>query len=163
MTRVHFTVEIDAPAESVWKVISDPANLPNWDRHIVAVDGVPADGLKVGVRYTTVMGFMGVHARVAARVLEWDPPRRAAIQLTGIVDATVVSTVTALRGHRCRLGHDVDFEFRGGTIGRFAARSMRLVGGAQLALRHGTLAQKRQIESSWGGRSRAARQRHRDQ
>ena len=42
----------------------------------------------------------------------------------------------------------MDYRFRGGPLGGFAARSLRLVGGPQLALRHGTLAQKRQIEAT---------------
>ena len=41
----------------------------------------------------------------------------------------------------------VEYRFRGGPLGELVAGSLRLVGGAQFALRHGTLAQKREIES----------------
>ena len=44
MTIVAFAVEIDAPPERVWEVVSNPANLPHWDRHIVRVEGVPPAG-----------------------------------------------------------------------------------------------------------------------
>jgi hypothetical protein len=40
----------------------------------------------------------------------------------------------------------VNYQFRGGPLGKLAARSLRMIGGAGLALRHGALAQKRQIE-----------------
>src|SRR2546425_967993 len=43
MSVVQVSVDVDAPPESVWAIVSDPRNLPRWDRRIVAVDGVPAE------------------------------------------------------------------------------------------------------------------------
>jgi uncharacterized membrane protein len=146
MSVVTVSVEVDAAAERVWEVISDPRNLPQWDRHIVHVDGVPATGLREGTRYVTEMRFMGVRANIRAQVLEWNPPRRATFQLRGVLEGRVTSTVEPLGPDRCRLEHIVDYRFKGGPIGALAARSLRLVGGARFALRRGTLAQKREIE-----------------
>jgi uncharacterized membrane protein len=144
---VEFGVDVDAPAERTWAVVGDPTNLPHWDRHIVRVTGVPPDGLGADLEYVTEMRFMGVHARVRAHVLEWDPPRRARIRLQGVLDATVTSTVEALGTDRSRLEHVVEYRFRGGPLGDLAARSLALVGGAQYALRRGTIAQKHEIEA----------------
>jgi uncharacterized membrane protein len=146
MTFVRASVDIDAPPDRVWDVVSDPRNLPLWDRHVDAVLGVPPEGVKRGTRYTTVMRFMSVHANVGAEVLELDPPRFGRVRLSGLLDATVTTRIDPLDGNRSRLEHEVDYRFRGGPIGRLAARSLRLIGGAGLALRHGALAQKRQIE-----------------
>jgi len=146
VTAVEFGVEIDAPPENAWAVISDPRNLSQWDRHIVTVHGVPPGGLGAGARYVTEMRFMAVRAKIECRVTEWEPPTRVVIRLEGLLDATVATTITPLRGNRCRLEHEVDYGFRGGALGNIAARSLRLIGGAQLALRHGTLKQKREIE-----------------
>lgn len=143
---VEVLVEVEAPAERVWAVVSDPRNLSHWDRHVESVEGVPAAGLAEGVRYTTVMRFMAVRGHVAAEVLEFEPPHRAVIMLTGLLDAIVTTTVEPLPGDRSLLKHVIDYHFRGGFLGDFAARSLQLLGGAQLALRHGTLAQKREIE-----------------
>lgn len=146
MTVVSFAVDVDAAPEDVWSVVADPRHLPHWDRHIADVEGLPSDGLHEGAAYTTVMRFMGVRARVAAKVIAWDPPRHAVIRLSGLVDATVTTSVSDLGEGRSRLRHDVDYRFRGGPLGDLAARSVALVGGAQYALRHGVLAQKREIE-----------------
>lgn len=151
MNVVSVEVEVDAPPEAVWEVVSDPRNLPHWDRHIVRVTGVPATGLAEGLRYVTEMRFMAFHARVGAEVLEWEPPRRATIRLSGILDATVTSTVDPLGDGRSRLEHVVRYRFRGGPFGEIAARSLALVGGDHYALRHGTLAQKREIEERGAG------------
>jgi uncharacterized protein YndB with AHSA1/START domain len=150
VTVVSVAVEVDAPPALVWEVVSDPANLPHWNRHIVRVAGVPEAGLDRGMTYETEMRFLGVHGRVQAQVLEWEPPRRASIRLAGLLDATVTSTVDPLDGGRSRLEHVVEYRFHG-ALGDVAAASLRLVGGAHFALRRGTLAQKHEIE----GRSRA--------
>lgn len=146
MSVVTASIEIDAPAERVWEIISDPRSLVHWDRHIVRVTGVPPGGLDEGVRYVTEMRFFAVRAKVRATVLEWDPPHRATFQLVGLLDATVTSTVEPLEDGRCRLEHVVEYSFRGGPLGNIAARSLRLVGGAQYALRRGIAMQKREIE-----------------
>jgi carbon monoxide dehydrogenase subunit G len=146
MSVVTVSVEVDAPAERVWEAISDPRNLSQWDRHIAGVESVPATGLREGTRYVTEMKFLGVRAKIRVHVLEWDPPRRAKFRLRGVLEGTVTSTVEPLGPGRTRLEHVVDYRFKGGPIGALAARSLRMVGGAQYALRHGTLAQKREIE-----------------
>ena len=146
VTRVEFDVVVDAPPEAVWEVISDPRRLPYWDRHIVRVEGVPTGGLREGVRYTTEMRFFAVRTTIDGEVLEWDPPNRCTIRLTGLLEATVISTIEPLAGDRSLLEHVVDYRLRGGPLGEVAARSLGRMGGAHLALRHGTLAQKRDIE-----------------
>jgi uncharacterized protein YndB with AHSA1/START domain len=147
VTRAEFDVVVDAPPEAVWEVISDPRRLPHWDRHIVRVEGVPAGGLLEGMRYTTEMRFFAFRSTIDGEVLEWDPPRRSTIRLTGLLEATVTSTIEPLAGgDRSLLEHTVDYRFRGGPLGEIAARSLARMGGAHLALRHGTLAQKRDIE-----------------
>jgi len=146
VTLVSVGVEVEAPPEEVWAVVSDPLNLAHWDRHIESVEGAPEDGLHVGATYTTVMRFLHVHARVNTEVLEWSPPFRAKFRLAGLLAAVVTTTVAPLPGGRSHLEHEVDYRFRGGLIGELAARSLRLLGGPQFALRHGTMAQKREIE-----------------
>jgi uncharacterized protein YndB with AHSA1/START domain len=146
---VSVEVEVEAPPDAVWEVVSDPRNLSHWDRHVESVEGIPASGLSAGVTYLTVMRFVTVRARVHAEVIEWQPPHLSMIRLSGLLDAEVTTTVEPLPGERSLLEHVVEYHFRGGPLGEFAARSLRMIGGPQFALRHGTLAQKREIESRW--------------
>ena len=148
MTVAEVSLELDAPPEIAWQVAADPRNLPHWDKHIVSVS-VPTEALAPGVRYTVTMGFMSVRTKVRCEVLEWEPPWRSRVRLRGVLDATVTTSIASLPYDRCMLRHEVDYVFRG-PLGRFAAASLNAVGGAQLALRHGTLAQKREIESRVG-------------
>jgi uncharacterized protein YndB with AHSA1/START domain len=141
------SVEVDAPPERVWEVAADPRNLPRWERNIASIEDVPPDGLKKGSSYTVVMKFLAVRARIHADVLEWSPPGYACVRLSGLLDATVRTTITPIAGGRTRLEHDVEYSFRGGALGDLAARSLGVVGGATLALKLGTLAQRHEIES----------------
>lgn len=147
MTRVETSVHVAAPPERVWAVVSDPRNLPRWDRRVVRVEGVPEGGLREGATYTTVLRFMAVRATVRAEVLAWEPPHRAMVRLSGpMVEATVTTTVEPAGGASI-LRHEVEYRFRGGPLGEVAARSLEIVGGAYLAVRHGALAQKRDAEA----------------
>jgi uncharacterized protein YndB with AHSA1/START domain len=145
MTTVEFSVEVDAPPGRVWEVTSDPANLPHWDRHIESVRVQP-DGLAIGVRYEVMMRFMAFRSTIAAEVLEWEPPWRAVIQLSGLLEATVSTSIAALPHERSVLRHEITYRFRG-PFGGIGAQSIQAVGGSQLALKRGVLAQKREIEA----------------
>lgn len=145
MTTVEFSVEVDAPPETVWRIASDPRNLPQWDKHIVRVS-MPKRGMGLGARYDVVMGFMGVHTTVRATVLEWEPPWHSSIRLEGLLDATVTTSVASLPFDRSVLRHEVTYRFRG-PLGGLGAASLNAMGGAQYALRHGVLAQRREIEA----------------
>jgi hypothetical protein len=144
MTTAEFSVEVEASVDATWQIASDPRNLPQWDRHIVRVD-LPEGGMQRDAAYEVVMGLMGVHTTVHATVLEWEPPWRSSVKLTGLLEATVTTSVATLPFDRSMLRHEVTFRFRG-PFGRFGAAGLNAMGGAQYALRRGVLEQKREIE-----------------
>jgi uncharacterized protein YndB with AHSA1/START domain len=145
MSTAEFSVEVDAPAERVWEVVSNPANIPHWERHVVSVR-LPEERLGVGSTYSVVMAFMGVRVRVRGEILRWEPPSHATIRLRGPLDATIDTSVGTLPRGRSVLRHEVTYTFRG-PLGRVVAAGLAAVGGAQLGIRRGTLGQKRQIEA----------------
>ena len=84
-----------------------------------------------------------------AEVLEWEPPWRAVIRLSGLLEATVTTAIASLPFERSVLRHEVTYRFRG-PLGGIGAQSIQAVGGSQLALKRGVLAQKREIEEELG-------------
>lgn len=146
MSVVEASVEIDASPKRVWEVVADPRNLPNWDHHIVAVEGVPPGGLTEGTRYQTWVRFMGVRARADVEVVTLEPERYAKVRLGGILDGTVETWLDPLGDDRTTLRHRIEYRFIGGPLGRMAARGVKLLG-ASFLLRRGAVAQKRQAES----------------
>lgn len=144
MSTAEFSVEVEASPEEVWAVVSDPRNIPSWDRHVVNVR-IPDGSFGLGSTYTVVMSFMGVRVTVRGEIVRWEPPSHAAIRLLGPLDATIETSVASLPRERSLLRHEVTYTFRG-PLGGIVATGVNAVGGAQLGIRHGTLAQKRQIE-----------------
>ncbi|MDP8955815.1 MAG: SRPBCC family protein [Actinomycetota bacterium] len=145
MSVVEVEVDVEAPLDAVWKVVSDPKNLPRWNRHIVSVEGVPDDGLRKGSAYTTHVSFMGVHATINAKVVELRPPEYARVQLSGLIDGTVETWLEHREGGKTRLRHRIDYRFKGGPLGAFAARAVSAMGAARL-LRRGARSQKAHAE-----------------
>jgi uncharacterized protein YndB with AHSA1/START domain len=145
MSVVNASVEIDAPPEKVWTVVSDPRNLPRWDRHIVRVEGVPKAGIKEGSQYATTVRFMGVRAGARSTVVELRPNRYAKVHVRGALDADVETWLDPLDGGRTRLRHRVNFRFKGGPLGELAARAVNALGAPSL-LKRGVEEQKRQAE-----------------
>jgi hypothetical protein len=145
MTTAEFSVEVEASPKRVWKVVSDPRNIPYWEKHVVHV-AVPDGELGLGSTYTVKMSFMGVRVTVRGEIVAWEPPAHATIRLLGPLDATIQTSVASLPRGRSVLRHEVTYAFRG-PLGRVVAAGLNAVGGAQLGIRHGTLAQKRQIEA----------------
>jgi uncharacterized membrane protein len=131
----------------VWRVVSDPRNLPRWNRYILAVHQAPEDGPSEGDRYWTEMGGFGVRFRIRADVLEIDPNRYSKIRLTGPIRAVVQTRIHPAGPRRSRLEHQVDYDVPGGPIGSVVGRVLRRLGAAAM-LRRGVRAQKRQIEGS---------------
>lgn len=146
MTQIRESAFVDAPPDEVWAVVSDPRNLPRWNRYIRSVHGVSEDGLKEGDRYWTEMGGFGVRFRINAHVEEADPPRYSKIRLTGPLEAIVQTWIHPAGRRRSRLEHQVDYHVPGGPVGSVLARVLRHLG-ANVMLRRGVRAQKRQVEA----------------
>ncbi len=138
-------MDVDRPREDVWKIVSDPRNLPRWNRHVVSVEGVPQDGLGEGSKYTTHVSFMGVHAKADAKVVELRPPEYAKVRLSGLAEGTVETWLEPRDGRSTRLRHRIDYRFKGGPLGAFAARAVSKMGAGRL-LRRGAESQKTQAE-----------------
>lgn len=147
MSVVQTSVEVQAPAKRVWAVVADPRNLPRWDHHIEAVDGVPEDGLRDGTEYVATIRLMGVRARIKVTVVELRPQEYAKVRLDGLLDGVVQTWLEPVDGGGTRLRHRIQYRFKGGPFGRLAARGVKLLG-ASMLLRRGVQAQKLQAENA---------------
>jgi uncharacterized protein YndB with AHSA1/START domain len=50
MKELHSEIEIDAPAERVWHLITDFASYPQWNPFIRTISGPPTPGERLEVR-----------------------------------------------------------------------------------------------------------------
>lgn len=145
MSTIRDAVVVDATPEEVWRVVSDPRNLPRWSRHIKAILAAPDRELEAGDSYRLELRLLGVSAEVRAEVKELDRPRFSEVALSGPIDGIVRTHVRPIGAGRARLEHEVEYRFPGGALGKVAARAVRLMG-ATLMLRRGLRAQKETVE-----------------
>ncbi|HEX6262469.1 MAG TPA: SRPBCC family protein [Actinomycetota bacterium] len=145
MSTIRDAVVVDATPDEVWRVIGDPRNLPRWNRQIRAVAGAPDGELREEDSYRVQLGFLGVSAEVRAVVKRLERPTYSEVALSGPIEGVVRTFVRPIGASRSRVEHEVEYRFRGGALGRAAARAVRLMG-ASLILRRGLRAQKEMVE-----------------
>lgn len=74
MTSEYTTsATIDAPADLVWKVLTDASGYATWNPEIVGVDGAFAAGARVGAHVRLGNGAV---RKVPQRVQVFEPPHR---------------------------------------------------------------------------------------
>lgn len=128
MTRVHCTIQIDAPPERVWDVVMDPRRLADWVTIHRQLGDAPAR-LQRGSTFDQTLNLRGAHLHVAWTVVDIDPPRRAVWEGHGPAhsSASIVYELQAAGEHATRFDYTNEFKPPGGPLGAVAGRL--LVGG----------------------------------
>ena len=91
MARLEEQVVIDAPPESVFELLANPERGPEWTPNLVRVE--PVDGAGGPTAQTALLVRIGGRqSRGLGRCLEWDPPRRLALESKLDVGVTTVTT-----------------------------------------------------------------------
>jgi hypothetical protein len=121
-TELRTSIDIDAPAEAVWAVLTDLAAYPEWNPFIVRADGEIA----VGATLALVMQPVGARrTTVRPTVLEVEPGRRlrwrGTLGLAAVFDADH-SIALDERADGVRLTQTETFR---GVLVPFLARSLR--------------------------------------
>jgi hypothetical protein len=103
MKSLHAVIDIDAPAERVWQVVSDFARYPDWNPFIVRAAGEP----RAGERLDVTIAAPGMKpVRFRPRVLDVEPGRlirwKGEFKLPGLFDGRHALIVDPLDGERSR-------------------------------------------------------------
>ena len=103
MKSLHAAIEIDAPAERVWQVVSDFGKYADWNPFIVRAAGA----VRVGERLDITISAPGMKpVTFRPRVLDVEPGRlvrwKGEFKLPGLFDGRHALIVDALDGGRSR-------------------------------------------------------------
>lgn len=103
MKSLHAAVDIDAPAERVWQVVSDFGRYSDWNPFIVRAAGEP----RVGERLDITIAAPGMKpVSFRPRVLDVEPGRlvrwKGEFKLPGLFDGRHALIVDPLDGGRSR-------------------------------------------------------------
>jgi carbon monoxide dehydrogenase subunit G len=113
MPTVSSSIEIAAPAGSVWDLVSDPRRYPEW---VVVTDRmieVPSDGLRQGATYREYAGLAPFKAESAWLVTVFEPPRHQVhLGADGTVEVELTIEIEPIDGGS-RLTQTLDVRPRG--------------------------------------------------
>lgn len=107
---VRTTIDLDAPAPSVWRVLTDNAAYPEWNPFILELTGELAVGSTVTTR---IRDANGKERTFTPKVLVVEPNREltwlSRIGFGGLFDGKHTYRLEDLPGERTRLIHDEEF------------------------------------------------------
>jgi len=108
--QLRTEIEIDAPPDRVWDVLTDLAAYPEWNPFLVSASGQLAPGERLQI----TLGFGdGRQSRVQPTVLTVDAPSelrwRARFFVKGLFDGEHFFKLVPIDGTRTRFVHGEDF------------------------------------------------------
>ena len=103
MKQLHTEIEISAPAERVWELLTDFASYPQWNPFIRNISGQPAPGERLDVRLEPPDGRA---MTFKPKVLRAEPNRELRwlghLLLPGVFDGEHSFTIEPLEDNRVR-------------------------------------------------------------
>lgn len=103
MKELHAEIEIDAPAERVWGLLTDFASYPQWNPFIRRISGKPTRGERLQARFE-LPGGPGMTLK--PRVLKAEPNRELRwlghLLVPGLFDGEHSFTIQPLEENRVR-------------------------------------------------------------
>jgi hypothetical protein len=119
MKELHTEIEIDAPSERVWELITDFASYPQWNPFIRSISGQPTPGERLEVRLEPP-GGRGMTFK--PKVLNVEPNRELRwlghVLVPGLFDGEHSFTIQPLEENRVRFAQRE--AFRGLLVPLFA-------------------------------------------
>ena len=114
MVTAKTSVDIDRPADEVFRFVSELPNNPRWQRGMRACRWTSDPPHGVGSTYEQEARFLGKDVRNSFRVTALDPGRRIIFESTGgSFPLAVTRTVAPLGAGRCRFTEAVEGDARG--------------------------------------------------
>jgi uncharacterized protein YndB with AHSA1/START domain len=126
MTKLEREIEIDAPPEAVYAVLTDPRCLGEWVTIQEELEEAPRGDLKEGDTLRQRMKVAGQRFRLHWKVIEADRPSRVVWEGKGPLGSKA-KAVYELNGNgegRTRFSYMNQYKLPGGIAGRIAGRAI---------------------------------------
>jgi len=111
MKTIHTEIEINAPAERVWRILTDFAAFPTWNPFVKSIEGKAAVGERLNV---SIQPPGSNEMRFAPTVLEATPNKElrwiGRLLLPGIFDGEHAFRIEVLGADKVRFVHEERFQ-----------------------------------------------------
>lgn len=121
MSRVELTVpvDVDAPADAVWRTITDWPGQGAWMLGTRVAVTTGGDGRSLGAQLRAVTGVGPLGITDTMEIVEWEPPKRCVVRHTGrVVRGDGVFEVVPLGPRRSRFLWTEQLDLPLGVLGR---------------------------------------------
>lgn len=125
MPSVEESIDIAAPIERVFALVTTPRRAPEWEPHIMEVSEVSGP-MGPGASWTQTVSMLGRHERVACRVTRFEPPSDGEVEVTGEHRGRLWTHCERLNG-ATRLTQGIEFANPTGRLGGIAGAAARSV------------------------------------
>ena len=115
MTRIHETVDIEAPASRVWAVVQEDAkNAPKWSTHLAKVEQLDRKPPGIGTRYRYHLALpAGIKETLEVEQTKYSRPKKCAGKfVSGPLKGTFSYTYTERKGGT-HLVYEMDYQLGG--------------------------------------------------
>ena len=123
MARTEISFYTRAPVEHVFNYISEPDNMPAWNRNLVATKDLSGMPVAAGTSWIQVFKLHGITTELPCRVLEYEPPFR--ITCEGMLPLEVrllLSLEFEPQGNGTKVTYTADYTSPSSLRGKIAAR-----------------------------------------
>ncbi len=91
--RIERSIEVNAPAERVWHIATDPNLGPRWNPNVKEIRDFTGLPIRMGSQWTQVVRIMGRDTVLRATVVACDPPRSGTVKMTGPGNPSITTSV----------------------------------------------------------------------
>jgi carbon monoxide dehydrogenase subunit G len=133
MTKLEREIDIHAPPDAVYDVVSDPRCLGEWVTIQEELEEAPNGDLTAGSRLRQRMKVAGQRFRLSWTVVQADRPTRIVWEGKGPMgsSAKAIYEIAADGDGRSRFSYLNEYSLPGGPAGKLAARAIRGASGRE--------------------------------
>jgi coenzyme Q-binding protein COQ10 len=117
MATIHKSIDIDAPAERVFEMLTDPKRLPEYAPGLISVENIRQTEQHIGDSFRATYSVLGLHIPMTFTATEYEHPTKLTSRFEGGMKGTWTWLLEP-RGKSTHLTTAMEYEMAGGALGK---------------------------------------------
>ena len=117
MATINKSIDIDAPAEQVFAILTDPGRLSEYAPGVTSVEDIQYTEQHIGDSYRATYSALGLHFPMTFTVIEHERPTRRTTRFEGGMKGAWTWTLSP-QGKSTHLTTTMEYEMVGGVLGK---------------------------------------------
>ncbi len=117
MATIHKSIDIDAPAERVFEILTDPRRLPEYATGLISVEDIRKTEQHIGDSFRATYAVLGLHFPMTFTATEYEHPTKLTRRFEGGMKGTWTWLLEP-RGNSTHMATAMEYEMAGGILGK---------------------------------------------